>query len=222
MTPVVEINRLNVSFGKQQILKSLSCQIMPRDFFIIYGENGVGKSTLIKALLGMIKAQSGKIKRPSLHQIGYVPQFRNIDTEYPLSIKEFVALNYHTAFVPWQTRHEKVEMHKVLDQTRLTTIENLPLGLASGGEKQHAYLAQAIINRPQLLILDEATASLDSYAKYELLDIVAKLRQQGLTIIFITHDWALAKHYGTNFLHLTKNGFHIYSAEEISKMKEER
>ena len=86
--------------------------------------------------------------------------------------------------------------------TDLTRIADRPLGMASGGEKQRAYLAQALLADPQLLILDESTASLDNEMKYDLLDLVEDFRAKGGAVLFVTHDWALARHYGTRYLHL--------------------
>ena len=88
----------------------------------------------------------------------------------------------------------------MIRENNLTKIAERPLGLASGGEKQRAYLAQALLPNPNLLILDESTASLDNEMKYELLDLVTRFQQNGLSVMFITHDWDLAEQYGTRFL----------------------
>lgn len=220
MKPLVNINNLTVAFGENSIIKSLDCQIMAGDFFIVFGDNGVGKTTLIRTLLGNLSPQSGQIDRPNNRQIGYVPQFRNLDSEYPLSIREFVALNYRNPYLPWQTRLEKRHVQQALTSTNLQQISRRPLGLASGGEKQRAYLAQALVNQPQLLILDEATASLDNTMKYELLNLVAKLQKQGLTVLFVTHDLPLAKRYGTRFLKMTRSGYHEGVLKDFPELKE--
>ncbi|WP_295745569.1 ATP-binding cassette domain-containing protein [uncultured Limosilactobacillus sp.] len=220
MKPLVNINNLTVAFGEHSVIKSLDCQIMAGDFFIVFGDNGVGKTTLIRTLLGSLHPQGGEITRPSNRQIGYVPQFRNLDSEYPLAIREFVALNYNDSYIPWQTRREKQHIQQALTETNLQEISRRPLGLASGGEKQRAYLAQALVNRPRLLILDEATASLDNTMKYELLDLVAKLQKQGLTVLFVTHDLPLAKRYGTRFLKMTRPGYHEGVLSDFPEFKE--
>jgi len=90
-----------------------------------------------------------------------VPQFRNIDADAPLSIQSFVALNIGQSWHPWLTSSEKKRVERVLEQTNLTSIKNRSLALASGGERQRAYLAQALLADPDLLIMDESTASMD-------------------------------------------------------------
>lgn len=183
---------------------------------IVVGENGVGKTTLVNTLLGKLKPRSGDISMADRLRIGYVPQFRNLDIDYPLSVRNFVSLNLLHSWQPWLSKKERARVNRVLKQVDLESIADRPLGLASGGEKQRAYLAQALLNRPQLLILDESTASLDNEMKFELLDLVSRLQQNGLTVIFITHDLELAQHYGTRYLMMKSDGYESGPINELS------
>lgn len=183
---------------------------------VIVGDNGVGKTTLIKTILGDLVPKSGKINLSKDIKIGYVPQFRNVSNDYPLSIADFVALNLTKTWHPWLNKDEKQKLRKILISTNLLKIKDQSLGRSSGGEKQRAYLAQALIKSPNLLILDESTASLDNQAKYDLLDLVKFLQKNGLSVIFITHDWNLAKHYGKHFLKLKSNKVEFGRIEDLS------
>ena len=196
-----------MAYGEHEIIHDLSFDLNQGEFLIVIGENGVGTTTLVRALFNQLKPRHGEINFQSGTQLGYVPQFRNLARDYPLSVRDFVALNLPMRLTPWLSKKERSQVERILTQTNLTRIADRPLGLASGGEKQRAYLAQALLASPQLLILDESTASLDNEVKYELLDLVTKFQQQGVTVMFITHDWDLAKHYGTRFLHLTTKGY---------------
>lgn len=218
---IVTANDLTVAYGNHQVINRLNFKIDPGDFLVVIGENGVGKTTLIRALLGFLKPKSGEIKIDPATKLGYVPQFRNIDREYPLSIRDFVALNVTHRFLPWLTAAERSRVSQVIAQTNLQEIAERPLGLASGGEKQRAYLAQALLPDPQLLILDESTASLDNEMKFELLDLVTQFQQQGLSVMFVTHDWELAKHYGTRFLQMTPHGYLDGPISELPEPKTE-
>lgn len=204
---VVSVEDLNVAYGNHQVISDLSFTVNEGDFMVVIGENGVGKTTLVRALLGLIKPHSGEIDVPASNLIGYVPQFRNIDEEYPLSIRDFVSLNVKKTGFPWLSKKERAKVDWMIRMTDLTAIADRPLGLASGGEKQRAYLAQALLRSPKLLILDESTASLDNEMKYELLDLVTRFQQENLSVMFITHDWDLARHFGTRYLQMMPNGY---------------
>lgn len=204
---VVSVEDLNVAYGNHQVISDLSFTVNEGDFMVVIGENGVGKTTLVRALLGLIKPHSGEIDVPASNLIGYVPQFRNIDEEYPLSIRDFVSLNVKKPGFPWLSKKERAKVDRVIRMTDLTAIADRPLGLASGGEKQRAYLAHALLRSPKLLILDESTASLDNEMKYELLDLVTRFQQENLSVMFITHDWDLARHFGTRYLQMMPNGY---------------
>ena len=208
---ILEAHDLWEDFSEKQVLNNLSFKLKRGTFLSIVGENGVGKTTLIKIILGQLKPTKGTIEffpNRKAVKIGYVPQFRNIGDEYPLSVKNFVSLNFNGYKIPWLIRHEKARLKQILQQTNLTKIENEPLGQTSGGEKQRAYLAQALINQPDLLILDESTASLDPIAKENLLELVKNLNQKtGVTVISVTHDIPLTKQFSDEFLLLKADGY---------------
>lgn len=218
---IVTVNDLTVAYGNHQVIDNLSFNINQGDFLIVIGENGVGKTTLVRSMLGFIKPQKGEIIISPQTKIGYVPQFRNIDQEYPLSIRDFIALNVRHSFLPWLRISERQRVDEIISQTNLQKIADRPLGLASGGEKQRAYLAQALLPKPGLLILDESTASLDNEMKYELLDLVTRFQQQGLSVMFVTHDWELAQHYGTRFLQMTGDGYLTGPINELPRPEKE-
>lgn len=203
------------------VVRDLSFAVNQGDFLVVIGENGVGKTTMVRSLLGFLAPQGGTINKQAGLRIGYVPQFRNLDVEYPLSIRDFVALNLPNTIRPWLSRDERHQLQQILGQTKLAAIAERPLGLASGGEKQRAYLAQALLAKPQLLIMDESTASLDNEMKFELLDLVSRFQQLGLSVLFITHDWELAKHYGTRYLHLMPQEYEQGPINELPASSEE-
>lgn len=212
---VVSVDDLTIAYGNHTVIDHLSFSINEGDFLVVVGENGVGKTTLVRSMLGFLKPKSGTITIPQSTRLGYVPQFRNIDEEYPLSIRDFVALNTKPRLLPWLTKSERNRVERMIRENNLTNIAERPLGLASGGEKQRAYLAQALLPNPNLLILDESTASLDNEMKYELLDLVTCFQQNGLSVMFITHDWDLAKQYGTRFLYLSPGSYSTGPINEL-------
>ncbi|AVK61806.1 ABC transporter ATP-binding protein [Lactobacillus sp. CBA3606] len=217
--PLIAVQHLEISFPNNQVFKDLDFKIQRGDFLTVIGENGVGKTTLIRALLGMLKPSAGQIKyypNKAAIKVGYVPQFRNLDQEYPLTIEDFVGLNVR-GWLPWLSKAEHQQVQTAMAVTNVKKIKQRQLGMASGGEKQRAYLAQAIVEQPQLLILDESTASLDNEMKYELLDLVQNLNQTSdITVVFVTHDFPLAKQYAKHYLALKPGYQQFGSIDEMS------
>lgn len=215
---MIEAKNLTKKFGKQVVFKDVNFKIDDGEFVSIVGRNGAGKSTLVKILMELEKKTSGDIEMDHQGRIGYVPQFRNIDLDYPLNIEQFMRLNLKFTLNPQKRRKNNENVQAILKQTNLLDLKDRPLGLASGGEKQKAYLAQALVGRPQVLILDESTASLDVDVKVQLMDLVQKLNQEhGLTVLFITHDSDLTKRYTKRALLFEDHSVESIGVDEISE-----
>lgn len=205
MDSILTVTNLDLDIPKRRLFNHLSFELPAHKLTCITGENGVGKTTLVKHLLDDLarKNQNHVSFQITREQVQYVPQLRNIDDEYPLSIYDFVALGFKKRILPWNSPKMKATINQILAETNLTKIKYQPLGRASGGEKQRAYLAQALCANPELLILDEATASLDVVSKHELLKLLTNImKKRGLTILFITHDPELIEQYADYELHL--------------------
>ncbi|WP_369351690.1 metal ABC transporter ATP-binding protein [Ligilactobacillus agilis] len=212
MDSILTVTNLDLDIPKRRLFNHLSFELPAHKLTCITGENGVGKTTLVKHLLDDLarKNQNHVSFQITREQVQYVPQLRNIDDEYPLSIYDFVALGFKKRILPWNSPKMKATLNQVLAETNLTKIKYQPLGRASGGEKQRAYLAQALCANPELLILDEATASLDVVSKHELLKLLTNImKKRGLTILFITHDPELIEQYADYELHLANQTGHL-------------
>ncbi|MGR3742479.1 ATP-binding cassette domain-containing protein [Companilactobacillus sp. DQM5] len=216
---MIEFKNLSKIFSDKALFKNANFTINEGDFIGVVGKNGSGKTTLIKILMGLEKPSSGSVKfSKNKLKFGYVPQFRNIDGDYPLSIKSFVELNLKKSGFLFKNDKDKKRLEDALKKTGLLKLKDLPLGLASGGEKQKAYLAQAIVNDPDVLILDESTASLDGVAKEKLMEVVESLnKEKKLTVIFITHDYFLIKKYVDKYLWFENKQIKM---KDISDLKE--
>lgn len=220
MTAIITAENLTMHFGDKDVFDQLNFEIRSGEKISLIGHNGVGKSTLVKLIIGLLKPTSGMIKRHEVNsrkiRIGYVPQFRNIDADAPLSIASFVALNIGSSWHPWLTKSEKSKVAAVLEQTHLKDLKDRPLALASGGERQRAYLAQALLANPDLLILDEATASMDVDAKQEIMTLVDQIvTDQKMTLLFVSHDLELTKQYTDRYFLLADQKISTGSSKQI-------
>lgn len=196
---ILEVTNLTMKFDNKEIFKDLNFKLEAGSMTTLLGPNGTGKTTLINILMNLLSPTSGSFKFADNVKLGYVPQFRNIDVEYPLSIKSFVGLNAPT----FKNKQVRADIQQELEEVNLLAIQNTRMGEASGGQKQRAYLAQALLDKPNMIILDEATASLDPVAKEELMQLIQHLNQKHqMTVLFVTHDLPLAKKYMKEYLYL--------------------
>lgn len=200
MSKALQVVDLSMKFDDQEIFKKLNFSLETGSMTALLGPNGAGKTTLVRTLMGMLSPSHGYFELADNVKVGYVPQFRNIDQEYPLSIKSFIELN--TPF--WKSQKVKDQVNHILQETHLKGLADIRMGEASGGQKQRAYLAQALLDQPNFIILDEATASLDPKAKEELMSLIAHLNHEHkMTVLFVTHDIPLAKRYMKDYLYLS-------------------
>ncbi|GAA3635098.1 ATP-binding cassette domain-containing protein [Lactobacillus hamsteri] len=196
---ILDVKDLTMKFDNKAVFQDLNFKLEKGSMTALLGPNGTGKTTLINILMKLLVPTSGSFKFDEKVKLGYVPQFRNIDAEYPLSIKAFISLNAPLI----KSKQVKDQIHHELEETHLLDIQNTRMGEASGGQKQRAYLAQALLDNPNMIILDEATASLDPVAKDELMKLIQHLnKEHGMTVLFVTHDVPLARKYMKEYLYL--------------------
>ena len=199
MKDILEVKDLSMKFDNKTIFKDINFKLKEGSMTALLGPNGAGKTTLIRILMNLLEPTTGIFEFGREVRLGYVPQFRNIEEDYPLSIKAFVGLNAPTL----KTSKVKQQIEHELEETNLLEIQNTRMGKASGGQKQRAYLAQALLDKPNMIILDEATASLDPRAKEELMKLIKHLNEKHkMTVLFVTHDLVLAKKYMKEYLYL--------------------
>lgn len=205
MSLIVSGENVAIKMAQRLLYSDVSFALHAGEMLAVTGENGVGKTTLVRAIMGQIKPARGKIvwQEPNA-VVSYVPQYRGEADAFGLRIIDFVRLNFDHGLTPWLTAAEKALLTDVLRQTNLTAIAQRRMNTASGGERQRAYLAQALVRKPQLLILDEATANLDVEAKYTLMDTVRMWQQQQeLGVLLISHDEQIVTEYAQKTLLLT-------------------
>jgi zinc transport system ATP-binding protein len=200
--PVIFCDQLCVELGGMKVLQGLSLSVHEGDFLAVLGPNGGGKTTLLRVFLGLQKPTSGTVTvfgvPPGFasSRIGYVPQRLYFDREFPISALEVVMMGRLSRRKLLQ-RYGKIDREKaaeVLEITGLTGLRNRRIGALSGGELQRVLIARALASEPELLLLDEPTASVDPDMKSTIYDLLDRLREQH-TIVLVTHDTGtIARH----------------------------
>ena len=180
---LISIQNLNINFNEYKILKNINFDIYSKQIITIIGPNGAGKSTLIKTILGFIQPSFGNIvKHPSL-KIGYVPQKISFPEQIPITVSKFLNLNNKTK-KPFNTDNTGLNTELKIEHLLNKSIHKL-----SGGELQRILLAKALYNKPNLLILDEPTQSIDLNGQAEFYKLCSYLQQQlNCAILMASHD----------------------------------
>jgi len=198
---VLSIENLSIVYGKRPILKNVSLQVGVGDFWFFLGPNGVGKTTLLKVLLGMLNPAQGKIflnpEYASRERIGFVPQRCDLNPTLSTTVSEFVLLGLAGLRTHSKERTERLLW--ALKKMNLADLKEKDYWSLSGGQRQRALVARALIRRPRLLIADEPTKDLDLTANNALMESLTNLnREENLTVLFVTHDLSLAARYCTH------------------------
>ncbi|MEO0092160.1 MAG: ABC transporter ATP-binding protein [candidate division WOR-3 bacterium] len=195
----IEIKEIVFGYNEQNVLSNISVQIEQGEFFGIIGPNGAGKTTLLKLIAGLLKPYSGTIKifGEPIHSLplnkrakllSYVPQENFF--YFNFSVLDIVLMGRHPYLKPME-RPKKIDIEKAIEALNLTDaleLKDRNIMEISSGERQRVVLARALASEPKILLLDEPTSYLDITHQIEIIKILKRLNQQGLTIIFLSHD----------------------------------
>ena len=217
----LNIKNLTYSIGDKTILDNISFSVSSGDVVAVVGKNGVGKTTLLNNILEKLNKTNEITLVGENPTLGYVPQFRQIDEELPLSAKDFVSLPIQKGFLPWLSKKEKESIKNALSLTNSSQLENKSIGTLSGGEKQRVFLAQALVNKPNLLLLDEFTSNLDKTSEVECMTLVKDItKKENIITLCITHELSLLdEKYVDKILYLEKGCFKFISIADYNKEK---
>jgi manganese/zinc/iron transport system ATP- binding protein len=194
--PALELRRLTASYASRPVLWDIDARIPAGSLAAVVGPNGAGKSTLLKAALGLIPADAGESlifgrpARRALDQVAYVPQRDTIDWDFPITVREVVEMGrYRSAgWIRRLSRSERARVDSCLDEVGMNDFAGRQIGALSGGQRQRVFLARALAQEAPLLIMDEPFAGIDARTEAAILDLLARLRDQGRTIIVVHHD----------------------------------
>ncbi|MCL6414281.1 zinc ABC transporter ATP-binding protein ZnuC [Aestuariirhabdus sp. Z084] len=172
----------DICFSRQQrrLLDRVSFDLHPGEIMTLIGPNGAGKTTLVRIILGLIKADSGHCERQSRLRIGYMPQKIHIEPTFPLTVEGFLKLN---------GKPSQDQLDAALHRVDISQLARQRLQKLSGGEMQRVLLARALLQKPQLLVLDEPVQGVDINGQRELYNLIRSIRdEQGCAVLMISHD----------------------------------
>lgn len=198
---VLKTTGLSLAYGHQTVLEDVNIEIGSGEFWFFLGANGEGKTTLLRAILGLLQPRAGQLwLRSDLarrERIGLVPQRCDLNPTLSTTVREFVLLGLVGIRVSRKERKERLSW--ALEKVGLGGMAERDYWSLSGGQRQRTLLARALVRRPTLLILDEPTNGLDFPTRESLLQSLDNLNQrEQLTLLFVTHDLTIPAHYGTH------------------------
>ncbi len=194
--PAVHIDDLSIYYGQLPAISGICLDVTDGEYLGIIGPNGGGKSTLLKAILGLVPIFSGTVQiygnNPGKNgkTVGYVPQLTSLDKRFPITLLEVVLTGIiKPGLFPFFrfTNRDKEMAQELLEKVGIENLANRQIAELSGGEFQKMLIARALAVSPKLLLLDEPTASVDAASRNQIYGLLADLNKN-MTIILVTHD----------------------------------
>lgn len=222
--PVIEVRHLSIQNKTQTILDDVNLIVRKGDFYAIIGPNGGGKTTLIKAILGLIPIDNGEILLFShiagskeRQHIGYVPQYHAFDFQFPITVMEMVLTGRigrkHGLFSRYSDQDFK-SADLALTKIGAYSLKDRPITDLSGGERQRILIARALAGEPEVLILDEPTVYVDTPTEEQFYGLLSSLAQE-ITILMITHDIGVISRH-VNRVGCLNRKFHQHDSDQLT------
>lgn len=220
---------LTLGYDGRAVAENLNFEAEKGDYLCIIGENGTGKSTLIKTLLGLNKPLSGEIKREasfSPRRIGYMPQKTPMQKDFPASVREVVLSGClgGKGFWSFYTKADRKKAAEVMERLDIFGLADRCIRELSGGQQQRVFLARAMCAAKDVLLVDEPCAGLDAGGSAELYALLDELhRADGMTVLMVTHDLEAAGVYAGKILklgHAGNNRFYRTREEYLAEIRE--
>lgn len=206
----LQAKELALGYEGKVVAQHINFSVEKGDYLCIVGENGSGKTTLMKTLLNLMKPLSGEItfhEKMTHRMLGYLPQQTQIQKDFPASVKEVVlsgCLN-RGGLRPFYSKAEKEEAFRNMEKMGILPLQNRCYRELSGGQQQRVLLARALSATGEMLLLDEPVSGLDPKVTQELYELIARLnREDGITVIMVSHDISAAVHYASKILHISR------------------
>jgi len=219
---VIDVKHLTVSYQAKPALLDVSVKIESDQLVGVIGPNGAGKSTFIKAVLGFVKPDLGTVKingksaQKAKGEVAYVPQRGAVDWDFPITVRE-VALMGRYQQIPWYTTPKSKDYDaafSALEMVRMQDFAERQIGELSGGQQQRVFLARALAQGSDILLLDEPFAGVDAATERAILDVLERAKQSGKTLVVVHHDLSTAAEYFDKLI-LIKQRMYAFGTPQV-------
>ncbi len=220
--PILEISNLTVRYDNVVALEDISLRLYTGERLAVIGPNGAGKSTLFKVIAGVLPPSSGEVKiyghRPGGHIcIAYVPQRSQVDWKFPVSVAEVVMMGRigKLGLFRWPRSTDWERVHQALEVVGLVHLARRQISELSGGQQQRMFIARALAQEAELMLMDEPFTGLDFTSQEDILHIIEKLQERGVTVLASTHDLSLANEHFDKVLLLNRKIFGMGNPSQV-------
>jgi ABC-type Mn2+/Zn2+ transport system ATPase subunit len=199
--PLIRFDHATFRYPSGPALEDITLEIADGEFLGVIGPNGSGKTTLLRAILGLLPPSSGTLRifdcactELRCHhraRIGYLPQKGFVDTHFPITVQEAVLMGRAGAIGLWRRagKADREIVRHALEDVGMADVADRPLGLLSGGQQQRIFIARALAQHPQILLLDEPTTGIDTTTQHNVLELIERLHLDlHLTIVLVSHE----------------------------------
>lgn len=206
---LIQCEHVALGYGKQVLVQGLDLEVTRGDYLCIVGDNGVGKSTFLRTLLGLQPLLAGQItlgEGMTQKDLGYLPQQTQVQRDFPATVEEIVSSGFGSAmgWRPFLSRGERNRVEENLQRMGIAHLAKRSYRTLSGGQQQRVRLARALCAADTLLLLDEPVAGLDPEGTAEMYDVIHALNQEGMTIVMVSHDMDGVRTHATHILRMAQ------------------
>lgn len=220
--PILDVQKLSVRYDGRFALHEITFHLHVGERVAVVGPNGAGKSTLFKVIAGVLPSTSGKVNvygsGPRGHIcIAYIPQRNQVDWRFPVSVADVVMMGRSAKLKPfvWPRKRDWDWVKEALATVDLEDLAARQISELSGGQQQRMFIARALAQEAELMLMDEPLAGLDIPAQESLLSLLGKLQQKGITVMVATHDLEQAAQYFDRIMLLNQRIIGFGSASEV-------
>ncbi len=198
---IIKFSNATIAYQQRVALEDISLEIYQGEFVGIIGPNGSGKTTLLKSILGLVKPNRGtiqifdcachKLRCHHKARIGYIPQKGQIDPNFPVTVMETVMMGRYSSIglLKRPTERDRGLVLKALREVEMEGYTDAPLGHLSGGQQQRVLIARALVQQPEVLLMDEPTTGIDTPTQHSMIKLISDLHKGlNLTVLLVTHD----------------------------------
>jgi manganese/zinc/iron transport system ATP- binding protein len=206
--PIIDIHNLTVSYHRKPAIRSINLKLQENGIIGIIGPNGAGKSTLLKAILGLVPIEHGSVRvfgepvDKVRKKISYVPQKEIIDWDFPVTVEDVVMMGRYAHLGPIErpSSRDRKTVEAAIAKTDMQEHTHQQIGSLSGGQQQRVFLARALAQESEILLLDEPFVGVDAATENAIIELMHTLNDDGKMVIVVNHDLGKVQQYFQNLI----------------------